>query len=128
MILILIKDMFQQYSIVKERNKFMVKEISEIIFDKDINGLIYKKSKELYHGNRISGIVSKSLGWASRNEAKDNTLELLLKENEGLDADAYEIVSSYISDCWQDYHAVHIDPEAKPYRATIGVIFYSIKD
>ena len=128
MILILIKDMFQQYSIVKERNKFMVKEISEIIFDKDINGLIYKKSKELYRGDRISDIVSKSFSWGSRNEAKDNTLELLLKENEGLGADAYEIVSSYISDCWQDYHAVYIDPEAKPYRATIGVIFYSIKD
>lgn len=106
----------------------MVREITEIIFDKDIDGLIYKKSKELYRGDRISGIVSKSLGWASRIEARDKTLELLLKENDGLGADAYEIVSSYINDCWQDYRVVYIDPEAKPYQATIGVIFYSNKN
>ncbi|MDP3990057.1 MAG: hypothetical protein Q8Q01_02520 [archaeon] len=108
----------------------MVKEVREIIFDETRNGLIYKNSKEPYSGNRISGIITKTSpeGYYSQTEARDNTLESLLEENENLGADAYEIVHSNPIGSWQDFCAVYVSPDQNIYRAQVAVIFYGKKD
>lgn len=130
MIQILMTPQFQQYFTVDNKNKFMAREKTEIIFDEDSNNFIYKKSKEPYKGHRISSIISKttSFGYSSSIEVKDKTLELLLKENEEIDADAYEMVSFNILSCWQEFYVIHISPDQEVYRASVGVIFYSNKD
>ena len=97
----------------------MQKDIEEVIFDENKRGLVYRKSHDKYDGLRISTIKSSSTryGCYLPIEAENLALESLLKKCEELDADAYEIVSSHVTDSKQEY-------DSNPYQGYVSAIFY----
>lgn len=97
----------------------MQNNIQEIVFDEVKSKFFYKITEKEYNGSRISTIKSASTrrGFCSRIIAEGVALDLLLEENEKIDTDAYEIVSSSSTDSRQEY-----DPN--PYDASVSAIFY----
>jgi len=97
----------------------MQKDIEEVIFDENKQGVFYKRSRDIYDGLRISTIKSSQTkyGCYSPIVAENLALESLLKKCEELDADAYEIVSSGATDSRQEY-------DSNPYQGYVSAIFY----